>query len=88
MQSRNGPSEFTIIGPLKDYNILDRMHKIKASCLLIHGEYDEAADDLQWPLFKHVEKIKWVTLQNASHFCFWEERDLFMRRVADFLTMP
>ena len=41
---RNGPSEFTVIGSLKTWDVREELHKIKVPTLVINGEYDEARD--------------------------------------------
>ena len=38
----NGPSEFHVIGTLKDWDITDRLHEITTPTLLVSGGYDEA----------------------------------------------
>ena len=41
---RNGPSEFTVIGSLKTWDVRDQLHNINVPTLVINGEYDEARD--------------------------------------------
>ena len=38
----NGPSEFHVLGSLKNWSIIDRLHLIEAPTLLISGRHDEA----------------------------------------------
>ena len=38
----NGPSEFHVVGTLKSWSIIDRLHLVQAPTLLISGKYDEA----------------------------------------------
>lgn len=37
------------------------------------------------PLFEHVEKIKWVTLDNAGHLAFVDQREKYMKHLRAFL---
>ncbi|TFK40276.1 proline-specific peptidase [Crucibulum laeve] len=81
-----GPSEFTINGTLKLWSVLDIIHNIKASTLLINGAYDEAQDVCMEPFFKSIPKVKWVQFANSSHTPYIEERERYMKIVGDFLA--
>ena len=39
------------------------------------------------PFFEKLPKVKWVTFEGSSHTPHWEERDRYMKLVADFLSM-
>ncbi|KAI5459929.1 Alpha/Beta hydrolase protein [Mariannaea sp. PMI_226] len=80
-----GPSEFTVIGSMKDWVPAKDAHNIEVETLLINGRYDEVTDSCVAPWFKNIPKVKWVTLENSSHMAHWEERDRFMQVCADFL---
>ncbi|KAL7279767.1 hypothetical protein ACG7TL_006174 [Trametes sanguinea] len=82
----NGPSEFHITGSLKTWSILDSISEIKVPTLLLNGRYDEAQDSVLYPYFQGLEKVKWVTFAESSHTPQFEERELFIERVGDFLT--
>ena len=86
MRPRNGPSEFHIVGSLKEWTIIDRIHLINIPTLLLNGRYDEAQDSVVEPFFKHISKVKWFTLAESSHMPQYEERELYMERVGSFLT--
>ena len=38
----NGPTEFLVIGKLKDWSIEDRLHEVEVPTLVISGRHDEA----------------------------------------------
>ncbi|KAI0750876.1 prolyl aminopeptidase-2 [Daedaleopsis nitida] len=82
----NGPSEFYITGPLKDWSMIEDAGKIAVPTLLLNGAYDEAGDLSVMPFFKAVPKVKWFTFAESSHMPHWEEREKYMRLVANFLT--
>jgi L-proline amide hydrolase len=84
-RDRNGPSEFTMVGPLKDYSALGRLHKVKVPTLIINGQYDEATDSVNMPFFKEIPKVKWVTIANASHVPWLEDPDRYFSVLASFL---
>jgi pimeloyl-ACP methyl ester carboxylesterase len=84
-RDRNGPSEFTVVGSLKTWSVVDEVHKIKIPTLLINGEHDEAQDVCVAPFFRGIPKVKWVTISEASHMSHVEQREKYMQIVADFL---
>ncbi|UKZ74803.1 hypothetical protein TrVFT333_002473 [Trichoderma virens FT-333] len=47
----NGPSEFTMIGPLKDYSAVGRLHIVHIPMLIINREFDETTDSVDMPFF-------------------------------------
>ena len=83
---RNGPSEFHVIGSLKGWTIIDKLHTIQASTLLINGFYDEAQDPCVEPYFKHIPKVKWITFSDSSHTPQFEERGKYMKVIGDFVA--
>ena len=86
VRDRNGPSEFTVVGSLKTWSVVDEVRKIKIPVLLINGEHDEAQNVCVAPFFRAIPKVKWVTISDASHMSHVEKRDKYMQIVADFFT--
>ncbi|KAJ9637737.1 hypothetical protein H2201_004172 [Coniosporium apollinis] len=81
----NGPSEFHVVGSLKEWSILQDLPKIDVPTLLINGRYDEATDEVVEPYFQKIKKVKWVTFEQSSHMPHVEERSRFMEVVSHFL---
>lgn len=82
----NGPSEFYVIGPLKDWNIKDRLEKIQVPVLLLNGRFDEAQDEVVMPYFTNIKTpVKWVQFAESSHMPHFEERKRYMEIVDAFL---
>ncbi|KAL8707393.1 MAG: hypothetical protein Q9225_007763 [Loekoesia sp. 1 TL-2023] len=81
----NGPSEFNVTGTLKTFDIRNNIHKIKVPTLLLNGRYDEAQDEVLEPFFREIDKVKWYRFAESSHLPQLEEREEFMRVVAQFL---
>jgi L-proline amide hydrolase len=82
---RNGPSEFTMVGPLKDYSAVGRLHMVKVPTLIIHGQYDESTDSVNMPFFNEIPKVRWVTVANASHTPWLEDPERYFSVLASFL---
>jgi L-proline amide hydrolase len=82
----NGPSEFHVIGSIRDWQSADRLGLIDVPTLVISGRYDEAAPELQETLVRGIPDTEQVILEESSHMPFWEERDAYMSAVSDFLA--
>ena len=82
---RNGPSEFEITGPFKDWSIVPKLKTIRVPVLLLNGRYDQAQDSVVGPFFSEIPKVKWVQFADLSHMPYWEERERFIQVVRDFL---
>lgn len=81
----NGPSEFTIIGLIKDLDFTDELSKIKVPTLLTCGKYDEVTPEIQEGMHRRISSSKVEIFQNSSHLQFWEERDLYMKKLDEFI---
>ncbi|CCL98485.1 uncharacterized protein FIBRA_00483 [Fibroporia radiculosa] len=81
-----GPSEFTITGSLRSWNIISELHKINVPTLLTNGAYDTAQDLVMAPAFEKISKVKWYTFSRSAHMAFVEEREKYMKVVAEFLA--
>jgi L-proline amide hydrolase len=81
----NGPSEFHVIGTIKDWDITERLHEIDVPTLLISGRYDEATPRVVNEIHKRIEGSEWVLIEEASHSSHLEQPDEFRAAVGDFL---
>ncbi|KAG2749131.1 proline-specific peptidase [Suillus brevipes Sb2] len=81
----NGPNEFYITGSLKTWSVIDRLHNIQATTLLINGRYDEAHDMVVEPFFQHIPKVRWVQFADSAHVPQLEETERYMQVVWAFL---
>jgi L-proline amide hydrolase len=84
-RNMNGPTEFHVIGTLKDWTIEDRLHLVEAPTLLISGRFDEATPEVVRPYAERVAGCRSVVFENSSHMPHVEERDRCMAVVSDFL---
>ena len=81
----NGPTEFHVIGTMKDWTIVNRLKLISVPALLISGKYDEATPLVVKPYVDNVSDISWSVFEESSHMPHAEERMACMGRVAGFL---
>jgi L-proline amide hydrolase len=85
-RTMNGPSEFHVIGSLKDWDITARLGGIDVPVLVISGELDEATPAVVRPLVEAIPGARWELLEGGSHSTHLEMPDRFLGLVADFLA--
>ena len=73
-------------GTLKDWSVVDEVHKITVPTLLLNGRYDEAQDSAMMEFFTRLPNAKWVQFSESSHIAHFEERERFMAVVGGWLT--
>ncbi|ETD81650.1 proline iminopeptidase-family hydrolase [Rhodobacter capsulatus] len=83
----NGPTEFHVIGTMKDWTIEDRLPLINVPALVISGKYDEATPLVTKPLVENIPDVRWVLFEHSSHMPHVEEKDLCLATVSAFLKL-
>jgi L-proline amide hydrolase len=81
----NGPSEFHVIGTLKDWSVTDRLGAIDVPTLLISGRYDEATIACVTPYLTGIGDVRWHVFGDSSHMPHVEQQDECLELVAGFL---
>jgi L-proline amide hydrolase len=81
----NGPSEFTVIGALREWNITDRLSEIDVPLLLVSGEHDEVRPELVRVIFERVPRARWELFETSSHTPHLEQPERFLGVVEGFL---
>ena len=82
----NGPSEFHVIGVIKDWDRTDRLAEIRVPTLIISGRYDESTPTINQVLQRGIPGSEWMVLENSSHLSHVEEPELYMQAVRNFLS--
>ena len=81
----NGPTEFHVVGSLRNWSIIERLHRITAPTLVLSGKYDEATPETVEPYARLIPDARWHVFPNSSHMPHVEEREACMRLVGNFL---
>lgn len=81
----NGPSEFTVVGRLRDWSILERLHGINVPALVLGGRHDEATPALCAAITERIPGARAVTFEDSSHMPFHEESAAYLQAVGLFL---
>jgi L-proline amide hydrolase len=82
----NGPSEFHVVGMLKDWDITDRLGEISVPTLLLSGRYDEATPVIVGEIHARIPNSEWIIFEQSSHMPHIEEPAAFDAAVRGFLA--
>jgi L-proline amide hydrolase len=81
----NGPSEFHVIGSLKNWTVVDRLGAVDVPTLVVAGEHDEARPEVWRPFLERIPDVRSHVFAESSHMPHVEEPEAFRRVVGDFL---
>lgn len=81
----SGPTEFHVIGSLKDWKSIGRLSKINVPTLVISGRHDEATPLVVKPFLDEIADVRWALFEDSSHMPHVEERQACMGTVVKFL---
>ena len=82
----NGPSEFHVIGSIRDWQSKDRLGEVDVPTLLVSGRHDEATPALQETLVRGIAGAEWEVFEDSSHMPHVEERERTMQVVGAWLA--
>ena len=86
----NGPSEFHVIGSIKDWSSTARLGQIAVPTCVISGEHDEATPALQVPLVEGIRaggnEVEQTVMAGCSHLPMWEAPEEYTALVAAWLA--
>jgi proline-specific peptidase len=81
----NGPSEFHVIGNIKDWDRTDRLSEIRVPTLITSGRFDESTPRINEVLHNGIAGSEWVLFENSSHMAHVEERALYIPTIRSFI---
>jgi proline iminopeptidase len=82
----NGPSEFTVTGTLRTWDVTGRLGEIAVPTLVTGGEHDEARPAHLREIAARIPGARLEILEGCSHLCFAEAPDRYRAIVNDFLA--
>lgn len=82
----NGPSEFHVIGSLRDWDVVDRLDAITVPTLVVAGEHDEALPYVWQPFLDNIRGARSHVFAESSHMPHVEQPDEFLDVVGGFLA--
>ncbi|MEZ5866499.1 MAG: proline iminopeptidase-family hydrolase [Geminicoccaceae bacterium] len=81
----NGPTEFLVIGKLKDWSIEDRLHEVEVPTLVISGRHDEATPRVVEGYATGIKGAVRRIFEGSSHMPHIEEQAACLLTVSAFL---
>jgi L-proline amide hydrolase len=85
-RTMNGPSEFHVVGSIKDWQSKNRLGEISVPTLLVSGRYDEATPKLQQDLLAGIRGSVWVEFEHSAHVPHVEEPERYREVVSTWLA--
>ena len=82
----NGPSEFHVVGTLKDWSVEDCLPAIAVPTLVISGRHDEATPVTVRPYADRIPHVRWEIFEESSHVPNLEEPERFGAVLTGFLA--
>ncbi|HSR24831.1 MAG TPA: proline iminopeptidase-family hydrolase [Candidatus Eisenbacteria bacterium] len=84
-RTMNGPSEFTVVGTLRSWQVVDRLGEIRVPTLMVSGRHDETTPRLQETLRAGIAGSEWVCFEESAHVPHVEEPERWLEVVDAFL---
>jgi proline-specific peptidase len=81
-----GPSEFRIIGTLREWDIMDRLGEIRVPTLVSGGEFDECRPVHLREIHERIPGSRLEIIPGGSHLCFAEHPEVYMPMLRSFLA--
>jgi L-proline amide hydrolase len=81
----NGPTEFTVVGTIRDFDITDRLEEIEVPVLLVSGAHDEVRPNVVEAMHERLRDSRWELFEDSSHMPHVEEPERFLTVVERFL---
>lgn len=80
-----GPSDFHIVGTIRDWDVFDRLTEIALPTLILAGRFDECAPEHMWDMHQRIAGSQYELFESSSHMPFIEEPAKFDSVMRDFL---
>ncbi|KAA0939266.1 MULTISPECIES: proline iminopeptidase-family hydrolase [Streptomyces] len=81
----NGPTEFHVVGTLRDWSVVECCPDIAVPVLLTSGRHDEATPATMQPFADLIPDVRWEVFEESSHVPHIEEPERFRAVVSGFL---
>jgi len=81
-----GPSEFTVLGNLKDFDCTLQLKEINCPTLYTCGRFDEATPETTEYFSRLTPNSKFHIFEKSAHMAYIEETDAYLKIMGDFLN--
>jgi proline-specific peptidase len=80
-----GPSDFHIVGTIRNWDVFDRLTEISLPTLVLAGRFDECVPEHMWLMHQRIRGSQFELFEKSAHMPFIEEPDRFDSVMRDFL---
>ncbi len=77
-ETMNGPSEFHVVGTLRNWTVVPRLGEIRAPALVVSGEHDEATPAINRTVAGGIPGAESVILLGCSHMAHAEQPEQYL----------
>lgn len=84
-QTMFGPSDFHIVGTIRDWDVVDRLGELSVPTLLLSGRFDECSPEHMREMHQRIKGSRFEFFEHTAHLPFIEEPDRFDAVMRDFL---
>ena len=81
-----GANEFSVTGSLRSWDMDDQLSRISVPTLVLHGEFDEASDEVVRASRELIPDVEYRKIPGASHTPHLENPELTIATIAEFLA--
>ncbi|WP_414738838.1 proline iminopeptidase-family hydrolase [Mycobacterium nebraskense] len=82
-----GPSDFHIVGTIRDWDVFDRLADITLPTLILAGKFDECVPEHMWDMHQRIAGSRYELFESSAHMPFIEEPGKFDSVMRDFLRL-
>jgi proline-specific peptidase len=82
-----GPSDFHIVGTIRDWDVFDRLTEIALPILVLAGRFDECVPEHAWDMHQRIPGSRFELFESSAHMPFIEEPEKFDRVMREFLRL-
>ncbi|MCI2062772.1 MAG: proline iminopeptidase-family hydrolase [Eubacteriaceae bacterium] len=79
-----GYSEFDISGNLKDFNVVNDLHKITIPTLVTSGSRDECTPLIAKQVYDGIPNAQWILFEDGTHLVHVEQKEKYNKTVEEF----
>jgi L-proline amide hydrolase len=85
-ETMNGPSEFHVVGTLREWDVTNRLGEIQVPTLVVTGEHDEATPAINRTVSQGIPGAESVILDGCSHMAHVEQTEMYLELLDRFLS--
>jgi L-proline amide hydrolase len=85
-ETMNGPSEFHVVGTIREWSVVDRLPEIHVPTLVVTGEHDEATPAINRTVSQGILGAESVILDGCSHMAHVEQTETYLALLDRFFS--